>query len=479
MGSVKMLGFPNLWYDRPVRTQLLIAIGVINLAAALVAAVVSILGTRTATRIEIEASLEVAQRFVEATIKDLPNQNSLDKLLEVLPLELKHLRHVRILMKDSSGQLTVLSPQPTVRSGPHFLSQPPGWFSHLVRPKLADRAVKVVTADHDPIVIVGEPADEIAEHWHNFRLLALVWLVLEVIILGVLYVVLGRVLDPIQTLARGMINLEDGDYTTRLNLPKVKELVAITNRFNMLAEALGISRDENARLSRRLIAVQEEERREIANELHDEAGPCLFGITANASSIKRLVGDFRLAGIAKRAEEILSITERLQLMNRALLKKLRPASHGHAALADLIVELISGFERRHPDACVMANFGKLANSYGEAIDLTFYRSIQEGITNAIRHGKAHRLTIDLFEEQAAHGEPTKLRLILKDNGTGLTNSVPRGFGLTTMIERVRLLGGVCEIESEPDKGTTLRIEIPGCSEISTEALVRQRVGAPV
>jgi two-component system sensor histidine kinase UhpB len=67
----------KLWYERPVRTQLLIAIGVINLLAALLAGAVSILNTRTATRIEIEASLEVAQRFVAATMKDLAAQDRL------------------------------------------------------------------------------------------------------------------------------------------------------------------------------------------------------------------------------------------------------------------------------------------------------------------------------------------------------------------------------------------------------------------
>ena len=101
----------KLWYERPVRTQLLVAVGVINLLAALLAGAVSILNTRTATRVEIEASLEVAQRFVAATMKDLAAQDRLTQLNQELPLELKHLRHVRIMFMDTSGQLTVVSPQ--------------------------------------------------------------------------------------------------------------------------------------------------------------------------------------------------------------------------------------------------------------------------------------------------------------------------------------------------------------------------------
>ena len=194
-----------------------------------------------------------------------------------------------------------------------------------------------------------------------------------------------------------------GHYATRLAKPKVKELAVITERFNTLAGALDTARAENSRLYRQLITVQEEERRAIANELHDEAGPCLFGITANASSIsesRRSAPRKPHQEISRRVGEIFSIAERLKLLNRALLKKLRPGPSGRVKLAELLDELIVGFQRRHPDTHVTTSFGNLAESDGEAIDLTLYRCIQEGITNAIRHGKAEHLTVDLAEEPA-------------------------------------------------------------------------------
>ena len=99
------------------------------------------------------------------------------------------------------------------------------------------------------------------------------------------------------------------------------------------------------------------------------------------------------------------------------------------------------------------------------IDLTVYRCVQEGITNAIRHGNAEHVTIDLAEEQASgrvqaeHLRPS-VRLFLRDDGAGFDRSVQKGFGLTAMTERVQALGGSCLIESAAAKGTTLRIEIP-------------------
>src|SRR4029079_4844397 len=380
------------------------------------------------------------------------------------------------------GQLTVVSPQPGSVTRPE---QAPRWFAALVRPQLVGRAVRVVAIDHaNPVIIIGEPSDEIAEAWRDFSSLAIMWLTLNALILLVLYAVLGRLLDPLAHLSRGMLSLEEGRYATRLALPKGKELGVLTERFNTLARALGTARDATSLLYRQLISVQEEERREVANELHDEAGPCLFGITANASSIQTIADqlkDPRAAEITHRLGEIHGIVERLKLMNRALLKKLRPGSHGRVGLAELINELVAGFERRHPDTHIHYSTGRLAKSYGEPIDLTLYRCVQEGITNAIRHGSADNLTIHLVEESGHRRNGAKraqaaLRLTVIDDGKGIDPATPKGFGLTTMTERVKSLGGTCAIESARGNGTTIRIEIPVQREKAERARALELVG---
>jgi len=453
----------KLWYDRPLRTQVLVAIAAINFLAAIVAGVLSIVNTRTATKVEMQASLEVADRLVEATMSGVKRPDRIEETKRELPDELKHLRHVRIMFMDETGRLTIASPHRIVEDGarPYV----PSWFVALVRPRVGGRMVRVVTVERStPIVLVGDPADEIAEAWQDFSSLAIVWLGLNVVVLAILYVVLGRVLDPLASLSKGLLDLEDGDYAARLEPPKVKELAVITNRFNTLASVLGTARDENSRLYRQLITLQEEERREIANDLHDEAGACLFGITANASSIRTIAGQLpktRSREISRRVEEILSIADRLKAMNRALLKKLRPGPLGRVKLADLIDELTAVFQRRHPDTHVVLNLGRLAKSYGEQIDLTVYRCIQEGMTNAMRHGAASTLTVDLAERLSNSREHAAwLQLIIADDGRGISPSTPKGFGLSAMTERVRSLGGSCVIDSAPSKGTSIRIEIP-------------------
>lgn len=466
--SLGKLSLSGLWHGRSVRTHILFAIVVINLLAALVAGAVSIINTRVATRLEIQSSLEVAQRLVDARVRDLAAQGRLNELDDRLPNDLKHLRHVRIMLVDSFGNLTVVSRPPDTVNGKPVSNWVPAWFKALVGPKLAQRAVLAGSANGSlPVIIVGDPVDELAEAWREFSTLILVWLVLNAFILLALYAILSRVLDPLVSLSRGLLNLEDGDYATRLDPPKEKEIAVITNRFNALAGALGTARDENSRLYQQLILVQEQERREIANELHDEAGPCLFGIAANAASIKTIaerLPDPRTE-IPQRVDDILSIAERLKLMNRALLNRLKPGSLGRVGVAELVTELIAGFHARHPDIRIVASVGRLAQSYGEAIDLTLYRCIQEGITNALRHGGGRRITVDLTERHLPGRKSVKrsrlaLCLILRDDGKGFDASLPKGFGLNSMTERVRSHGGTCAIESVPAKGTTIRIEIP-------------------
>jgi hypothetical protein len=138
------------------------------------------------------------------------------------------------------------------------------------------------------VEIVSEPRDEIAEVWENSIALAAVAAVTVLMMVGVLYLVLGRVLDPLTALATGLRGLERRDYKVRLARPKVHEFAAIVDRFNALAGALDDARAENIALNRRMITAQDDERRRTALELHDEVGPSLFGLKANVASIAKV-----------------------------------------------------------------------------------------------------------------------------------------------------------------------------------------------
>src|SRR6185436_5627684 len=123
---------------------------------------------------------------------------------------------------------------------------PPAWFTSLVASPTEQHEFPVVVKGErlGSVLITGEPRDEIAEAWEHTAALGTVALVLNVSVIGILYVLFGRVLNPIARLAGGLSDLERRNYSIRLPPPRISELAAITYRFNALAQALDTMRTE-------------------------------------------------------------------------------------------------------------------------------------------------------------------------------------------------------------------------------------------
>jgi two-component system sensor histidine kinase UhpB len=457
-----------LWHRRSVRAQLLITIVVIDFIAALVAGGVTIFQTRSSVQIEVAASMKLADLLVQEAIQT-QQYASAERVLPRLPLQLRFLRHVRISVRDLAGQTVTEHPGSSDGARDDDRGAPPAWFTSLVASPTERHEFPVVVKGEQlgSVVVTGEPRDEIAEAWEHFAALATVALALNAAVIAILYVLFGRVLDPIARLAGGLSDLERRNYNVRLPPPKISELAAITYRFNALAQALESTRTENERLNHRLITVQDDERRNIALELHDEVGPCLFGLKAAASSISTGAENLEDAGrrrIAECAREMLTVIEHMQAMNRGLLNRLRPMALGHVPLENMLSELVQDRARQHADITFSFSGDRLSESYGDSVDLTIYRCTQESVTNAIKHANAKHIEVGLTEagdnEGAGRHALRQLNLIIHDDGHGFDPAEPIGFGFLGMQERVQALGGQYSVESAIGRGTCVRIAIP-------------------
>ncbi len=449
--------FHALWYGRSVRAQLLLTFVLIDVVAVLVAGSVVILRARMQTRIEMAASLRLAGLLVEDAVHLAGQELPAEQFLASLPAQLQSMRHVRFVVSDASGSpIATTTPG---RAAAHGAA--PRWFTALVAPPIETRdvAVTVAGARIGRVSIIGEPGDEIAEVWDNAVAMAAVAVLLNVVMIGLLYILFGRVLGPLTVLAHGLSDLEHQAYNARLPQPQTSELAAIAEHFNALALALEALRAENLNLNRRLITAQDDERRRTALELHDEVGPCLFGLKANASSIagaaQNLPAQARQS-VAERLRDILSIIDHLQSINRSMLDRLRPMALGHVPLHDMLGRLVKERAREHPQIAFSLTAGSLADGYGDSIDLTIYRCVQESVTNAIRHAAAKHVAVTL--DHIENG--TTLALTVVDDGRGMSRPVPDGFGTRGMMERVEGLGGRYSVDSEPGRGTRVRIVIP-------------------
>jgi Signal transduction histidine kinase len=459
------------WARISLRWQILAAFIFSMFVAGIVAAVVIVYDARRAAQVEIASSMRLAQSFVRDAVARAPADGTGATVLESLARELAELRHVRVLVTGIGGGMIPMLPLDD-EIAPDTTRKVPAWFTELVRVEDVRREMRIGLGNRriGSVILIGHAGDEIAEVWEDSKKLASVALALNIAVAAILYFALGRVLHPLTSLGRGLQELEKGQFQHRLSPPGVPELADIAARFNALAGRLSAARADNGRLTRRLVTVQDDERRHIANELHDEIGPCLFGLKANIASLEQFAGELSPASAEKMRERVRTladISDTIQMLNRRLLNRVRPMALGHVPLTDLVSGLVADFERidRHPH--ISLSVAPIAHSYGDSIDLTIYRCLQEGITNAKRHSGAGSIAIEL-KELPAEKSPSDdgaaassvLRLSVQDDGRGFAPGMPWGFGLSGMDERVRALGGTLNIVEPPEKGTRLEIIIP-------------------
>ena len=440
------------WTAWSTRARLVAVVLLIDAFAALISCGVIVLNARSAVRVETRASLATVESLVADTIR-LSDTASPDTLLQTLDLRFKVLRHVRVAVLDADGD-RVGNPAPSHRSE----RETPGWFAELIMPPIERHTLPIAVNGQrlGTAQITTQPLDEIDEIWGYARALSLTTLAINAAMLIALYVALGRILAPLQRLGAGLTQLEHHDYTARLQPPETRELAVIAERFNKVAEALGEVRAANGRLNRQLLTAQDDERRRTALELHDEFGPCLFALEANAASIARIAsgpGEPSREKLGTRAAEISAIVGQVQTVNRELLNRLRPHGLGQAPLATCLDLLLRGFAQRHPGLTFVGQFDGLARGYGDLVDLTVFRCVQESATNAVRHGAATRVEAEAAETDG------RLFVTIRDNGTGIPAEHGTGLGLSGMRERVEALDGTFTLDNA-GLGAIVRITIP-------------------
>jgi two-component system sensor histidine kinase UhpB len=449
------------WSGLPFRWQILTTISLVALLASILSGVFAVLDARSRADIETQSNIELWASHIAAKVAAVDRPTQLQEFANTLDLEMANIRHVSVSIRDANGRAV----EPTKHHATKTeTSEPraPEWFLDFVQPDIESRSIDISTNGQHigSVLISGVPDDEIAEAWELLKLLALLWLGAIALMMVGLYFILGLVLDPLARLGGGMRELEVGHFGFRLETPQLRELEPIAAAFNELAAALEEANAENSRLYRQLIAVQEEERREISRDLHDEFGPCLFAIMAGTSAAAhhaKALPPAQGAPILACVDEIVQVSNHLKSLNRGLLNRLRPMALGRRTITELITELVATFERRHPGVVFDIVADDLPPSFGEGIDLTLYRCVQEGVTNAIRHGRAQTITTE-FAVLETSGDPV-VEVQVRDNGRGIAHPPSYGYGLSSMRERAQELEGTLKI-LPANQGTVLTVTIP-------------------
>jgi PAS domain S-box-containing protein len=251
--------------------------------------------------------------------------------------------------------------------------------------------------------------------------------------------------DTIGLLAIGH-DITEHERTAKELRQRVEELTALYDEVRTSRERLQI-------LSRRLIDVQETERRHIARELHDEVGQVLTGLKLLVETSRSLPAE----SISSRLDQALALVDELATQVQELSLNLRPAMLDDLGL---LPTLAWHFNRYTDQTNVRVNFGYIGpeRRLTPEIETAAYRIVQEALTNVARHAGVDDVTVQLWLQEDA------LRVQVEDEGTGFDSQAAMATsasgGLSGMQERAVLLGGQLTITSAEGSGTCLIAELP-------------------
>ena len=305
-------------------------------------------------------------------------------------------------------------------------------------------------------VATFDPATQIGQSWRETsRLLSIMAFALVGLCLAV-YAALARALRPTHVIRTGLTQLAANDLSARLPSFDLAELSAISDVFNALAQKLQAALAERNALTRKLIAVQDEERRHLARELHDEFGQSLTAIAAQAAAAAH-TAERECPPLLEECRGISRTTAGMMEKLRGALVRLRPPDIEELGLTLSLESLVAswnGFEkgRTRFDIAIVGKVDDLPPS----VCANLYRIAQEAITNAAKHAHASCVRLHL---EAGHAE---IVLSVEDDGEAAGGSLaPKaGMGLLGMQERVVSLGGTLRFERPAAGGARLVATIP-------------------
>lgn len=204
----------------------------------------------------------------------------------------------------------------------------------------------------------------------------------------------------------------------------------------------------------RLISAEDEERRRMARELHDETGQ---GLTALLVGLRLIEEQAVTADVQSTARRLRGVAAQTVDDVGRLARGLHPSVLDDMGLAVAVRRYIRDYTTSFGIA-VDTQMEDLSHALPPITATTLYRILQEALTNVARHARARAVSVELLQQG------TMLTLVVRDDGVGFDGGTAlreaRGLGLHGMRERVALLGGSVEIESRPGHGTVVRAQIP-------------------
>ena len=404
----------------------------------------------TKVETEVDAALAIAERSVRKLVQEFAHDEN---------PRLQLVRLVRVFDGNRHVRATLVEPEPIGARISSFAApaeELPEWFYNLIarEPKVVRIDMPEGLARYGAIELETEQRGEVGEVWDDFVLRLAILTFFCGLVSTLIYITIGRALEPLPRLSAAFTRLGGGDYGVRVQEGGPTELARLCTGFNEMAARLAQMETRNRQLNEQLATVQEEERADLARDLHDEVSPFLFSVDVDASSIRQMTDDPD-GPVASRADAIREAVAHMKKHVKSILGRLRPAVHLELGLSNAIETLVASWQLRNPD--VTFNVDVTDRGCGQKLDTVIHGIVREAVANAFKHGEPTEIDVEV-----TRNADDDVCVVIRDDGGGLQpGSLTSGFGLIAMRERVAALGGTIDIRNREDRaGVAVNVQLP-------------------
>jgi two-component system sensor histidine kinase UhpB len=426
-----------------LRWRLILAVG-LALALMLPAgfAVESFLAARQVST-EVGAAIAAGRASVAAQMANQAGKPANPAALMQIVHSFDGDRHLTAELIGESGAVVARSQSP-----PPALAAP-SWFESLVSPRAKPARIALGPAPPEaspaPLLILrAEPHNEASEAWRSIQTEAAALAAFTALTILLVPWTLRRALTPLDALDKALQRLGAGDLDQRLPAAGPPQIARLAAAFNQMSARLAESMDINRRLQEQTARLLEEERAELARDLHDEIGPLLFAMKIDLAALQQTADGTGNASLSAQLHSVTDGVKAIQATVRDQLARLRPIPALAFGLERAVQSLLAFWRLRYPDLDFHWTMD-CAISLSEAEEEAFYRLVQEGLSNALRHGKPSRVEIIISQDADF------IRASV-DNDTGL-GALPEQpgsqQGLFAMRERFAALSGAVTFGPRP------------------------------
>ncbi len=409
---------------------------------------------------EVVAANRVASQLLDRTAWRYAAQGT-PALLNFLQ-GIGRIRSNDVTLYDAQGKELYRSPPSPYKAG----RDAPDWFEALISPP---PSVQSIAFPDGKLEVRANASRAALDAWDYVVLLAGGAAALLLVVNAAVFWLVGRTVRPFGQIVGALNELQGGRFEVALPPLPGREAGAIGAAFNRMVGELQSHIETERRavraeaqlsdsreLTRWIDHHIEQERRMIARELHDELGQSVTAMRSMALSIaQRTAASDPQA--AQAARVIADESSRLYDAMHGIIPRLTPLVLDNFGLADALNDLAERSRRSHAAVTIDMQVALGSARVPAEAALTLYRAAQEGITNALRHGQAHRIVLDVA------GSADAVRLTLRDDGVGLPPQGPSRsghYGLRWLTERVESLHGALALESVEPHGAQLTVRLP-------------------